>query len=67
MKLPNTTEIRGFDLVYPASGEVVEIRGFTQDGWRQTPPTGRVVVLKPQLTDHAEAYPSGRAARDPPK
>lgn len=66
MKLPNNTEIRGFDLIYPARGEVVEIRGFPQDGRCQTPSNGRVIVLDPQLTYDAEADLSARAGRDTP-
>jgi hypothetical protein len=66
MKPPNATEIRGFDLVYPASGEVLEIRRFAQDGRSRTPPTGRVVVLTPRLTDHDDADPSMRDRRELP-
>jgi hypothetical protein len=67
MKSPKVTEIRGFDLFYPASGQVVEIRGPTNQGGRQTRPPGRVVVLKPRPIEGDASDYGGRAGREPTK
>lgn len=67
MKSPKITEIRGFDLFYPASGQVIEIRGPTNQGGLQTKPPGRVVVLKPSPIERDASDYGGRAGREPTK
>ena len=67
MKSPKITEIRGFDLFCPTTGQVVEIRGLINRGGRQTQQPGRVVVLKPRPIEGVAFNYGGRVGREPAK
>jgi hypothetical protein len=47
MKHGKVNEIRGFDLTYPASGEVVELRGLRSPRGQLTHQKGGLVTVVP--------------------